>query len=345
MSRALAVMFAVTCLTPPLAGCDLRSAHRTEDPEMVRSISELTAALTAKPDDLALRRRLGDAHLKAEHWFVAAEIYKQVADVDPQDGRALAGLADAYLQLAYYPQAYEALSRGITARDGPEECMIRLGVLLRSDGSPEGLLQARRVLHRFVDTAPDHPRAAEARKIVRELDVQIATTPGARGAAPAAPTGTASVAAGTGTAPPIPEHQGANPDDKVGALNPFGEAIGRALDAVRQSDAPAAEKALLEALTHRPDDVGALALLAETYLVMKRPQDARKRADQAYALDPRDAQARWAFGLVHVRTQGDMGRALEAWRALVRDDPDFARQAGVTQALAEAEKMVGAPVP
>lgn len=321
------------------SGCELRAAHRTDDPALSARIGELTQALLAKPDDLDLRRRLADAHLEAEHWFVAAEIYKQIADVAPQDARALAGLSDAYLKLAYYTQAYQALSRGVTLTDGPEECMLRLGLLLRSDGSPEGLVQARRILQRFVDSAPGHSRLEEARSIIRQLDVQIATTPGTGGAAAPtlAPAPTSTTAAPAG----IPEHQGASGDEKVGALNPFGAAIGKALEAVRASDAPAAEKALLEALSYRPDDVGALALLAETYLVMKRPDDALKAADKAYATDPRDTQARWAFGLVHVRTQGDMAKALEAWRSLVRDDPEFARQAGVTRALEEAEKMVG----
>lgn len=334
MRRASALLLA--CLA--MASCDLRAAKRTDDPALARTITELTQALGQSPNDLVLRRRLADAHLAAEHWFVAAEIYKQVVDVTPEDGLAQAGLSDAYLKLALYPQAFEALSRGVTAAEGGEECMLRLGMLLRGDGSPEGLVQARSVLARFVERAPQHPRLEEARAALRELDVQIATTPGA-----AAVAGTATTTAGTAPRADIPEHQGAAGQAPVGQLNPFGVAFGRALEAVRKNDAPGAEAALLEALEHQPDDVGALALLSETYLVMKRPDDARRYADKAYATNPKDSQARWAFGLVHVRTGGDVGRALEAWRALAKDDPEFAEQAGVTRSLAEAERMLAAP--
>jgi tetratricopeptide (TPR) repeat protein len=324
-----------------MASCDLRAAKRTDDPALARTITELTTALGQSPNDLVLRRRLADAHLAAEHWFVAAEIYKQVVDVTPEDGLAQAGLSDAYLKLALYPQAFEALSRGVTSAEGGEECMLRLGLLLRGDGSPEGLVQARSVLARFVERAPQHPRIEEARAALRELDVQIATTPGA--AAVAGTATTAGAPAGTAPNANIPEHQGTAGQAPVGQLNPFGVAFGRALEAVRKSDAPGAEAALLEALKYQPDDVSALALLSETYLVMKRNDDARRYADKAYATNPKDSQARWAFGLVHVRTRGDVGRALEAWRALAKDDPDFAEQAGVTRSLAEAERMLAAP--
>lgn len=334
MRRASALLLASLAV----AACDLRAAKRTDDPALARTIAELTTALGQSPNDLVLRRRLADAHLAAEHWFVAAEIYKQVVDVTPEDGLAQAGLSDAYLKLALYPQAFEALSRGVTAAEGSEECMLRLGLLLRGDGSPEGLVQARSVLARFVERAPQHPRIEEARAALRELDVQIATTPGA-----AAVAGTATTTAGTAPRADIPEHQGAAGQAPVGQLNPFGVAFGRALEAVRKNDAPGAEAALLEALKYQPDDVGALALLSETYLVMKRPDDARRYADKAYATNPKDSQARWAFGLVHVRTGGDVGRALEAWRALAKDDPEFAEQAGVTRSLAEAERMLAAP--
>jgi tetratricopeptide (TPR) repeat protein len=341
MRRALALLLASLAV----AACDLRAAKRTDDPALARTISELTTALGQSPNDLVLRRRLADAHLAAEHWFVAAEIYKQVVDVTPEDGLALAGLSDAYLKLALYPQAFEALSRGVTAAEGGEECMLRLGLLLRGDGSPEGLVQARSVLARFVDRAPQHPRIEEARAALRELDVQIATTPGAAAIAGTSSTAGAPAGAASGTSPSasIPAHQGAAGQAPVGQLNPFGVAFGRALEAVRKSDAPGAEAALLEALKYQPDDVSALALLSETYLVMNRPDDARRYADKAYATNPRDSQARWAFGLVHVRTRGDVGRALEAWRALAKDDPDFAEQAGVTRSLAEAERMLAAP--
>ena len=311
-----------------LAGCDLRAAHQTDDPALTKTITALTAAVTARTDDTESRRKLADAHLAAEHWFAAAELYKQVVEVDPTDGRGYAGLSDAYLKLAYLEPAFEALGKGVRAEKFPEECMLRLAEVLRSDGSPEAIGQARDFLARFIQVAPQHPRIAEARALLRQIDVQLSTTPGAT--------------VRTGTVAPtmkIPEHQGGGTGDTpVGALNPFGQAIQRAIAAVQTNDPVTAEKALKEALTYQPDDVGALSFLAETYLAQDKVAEARSSAERAYKLEPTNSQARWAFGLVNIRTRGDIPRALEAWKALAKDDPDFAREAGVIRTLEDLEK-------
>jgi predicted Zn-dependent protease len=137
----------------------------------------------------------------------------------------------------------------------------------------------------------------------------------------------------------IPEHEGADDDEPVGGLNAFGAAIGRALDAVKNKDPQAAEKALQEALAIAPNDVGANAFMAETYLAEGRMNEAITQAEKAYKLDPTDSQARWVYGLVFIRSGKDMKKGIEAWQALAKDDPKYAEQAGVTKTLEQIRDM------
>lgn len=335
---------ALLVLPLALIACDLSA--RAVDPEAAKNLAEAEARLRAAPDDVDAMIAAGEAAGRAGQYFLAADRFKQAIERDAHKPGGYAGLAEAYNKLGFWQQSYETLNFCSQMPSGNEECLIRLGLMLRSDGSKEGLREARRILKLFLERAPNHARAADVARVVQQIEVQLGPEGAAEEAAPEQPNvpSSAPAVAGAsphgagGPAPVIPEHQGAG-GQEVGALNPFGVAIGRALDAIKKQDAATAETALKEALVIRPEDVGAHALLAETYLHLGKNKEAVASAEKAYALDPNDAQSRWVLGLVMIRTGTNIGKGVEAWRALKRDTPDYAQQLGVTQALEQAEKF------
>ena len=84
-----------------------------------------------------------------------------------------------------------------------------------------------------------------------------------------------------------------------------------------------------------------LAGLAETLFHQKKVQEAQTTISLAYDADPKNAQARWVYGLIMIKSGKNMAKALQAWEALRRDSPDFAEQVGVTKTLDAVKKMRG----
>lgn len=327
------------------------------DPSLEQEIKQAESQVAQNPSDAAALVRAAELYAKAGRTFDAADRFREALTHDPHNASAYVGISDVYNKLGYWMQSYQALDRCASMQTGNEECLLRIGMLLRSEGSPEGLREAKRVLGDFLAKAPDHPRAADVRRTIGQIEVQLASA-GQPAEAASQPAGTADrgasphgapppsphaaapgAGAAPGAAPPgIPEHEGAD-GEPVGQLNPFGVAIGKAFEAMRNSDAAGAEAALKEALVIRPQDVGAHAMLADMYLQQGKTDAALASAEKAYALDPKDPQSRWVLGLVLIRTGKDMGRGLEAWRALARDDPEYAEKLGVKKTLEEAEKF------
>lgn len=316
-----------------LAGCDLGTKRAPLDPETAKAAVQLVERIEKNPSDGPARLELGDLYWKAGRVFEAADQYKFAMDLSPSEPRAYAGLSDAYEKLGFYQQSFDALVRCAQTVARNEECVLRIGFALKSDGTKEALNQAAQAFGHFLSIAPNHPRAEEVKKALADIASKLGALP---------KTATATPADGSGR-PEIPEHGGAAPGEPIGGLNAFGAAIGRALDAVKRNDAKAAEAALHEALAIAPEDVGANAFLAETYLAQGKMEEATKQADKAYALDPKDSQARWVLGLVYIRANKDMKKGVDAWRALVADDPDYAEKAGVTKTLQQVEGMMKKP--
>lgn len=134
------------------------------------------------------------------------------------------------------------------------------------------------------------------------------------------------------------EHVTKAGDPEVGELNAFGAALQRAFAAIRKQDPAAAEKAFREALELRPKDPTALAGLAQTLAIAGKVEEATKTAEAALAADPKDAQVRWTFGFVMVKARKNLDRAVAAWEALAKDDPEFARRVHVPELLIELKK-------
>ena len=167
------------------------------------------------------------------------------------------------------------------------------------------------------------------------------------------PTGAAATGNGTppghpptapaGAQPGVPAHAAGSANQDVGQLNAFGVAIQKALAAVRNNDAVGAEAAYKDALKLRPNDVAALAGLAEAEFAQNRLDDAVTTIEKAWTNDPKDAQVRWVFGLVMLQARKRTSDAIAAWEALQRDTPEYARQLQIDVKLQSARKFMGAP--
>ncbi|MFO0723425.1 MAG: tetratricopeptide repeat protein [Myxococcota bacterium] len=317
------------------AGCDFGMRPRPLAPEQAQAANALVERLERDPKDGRARLELGQVYLDAKRYFQAADQLKYAVDLMPGEQKAYAGLADAYLKLNFYQQSFDALVRCAQTVGQNEDCLIRIGDALKSEGTKEALQQAATAYRRALSMAPNHPDAPRINKALADIAAQA-------GALPETATATPTANVPPPGHPTIPEHEGAEGEEPVGALNPFGAAIGRALDAVKNKDAAAAEKALNEALALSPKDVGANAFLAETYLAQGRMNDAIPQAEKAYQLDPQDSQARWVLGLVYIRTAKDMKKGVQVWQDLARDDPKYAEQAGVTKTLEQVQQMLKA---
>lgn len=332
-------------------GCDLRVPKSAAPPALAARIAELERRARERADDRGLAVELGVAHAEAGHYFEAADRLKGVVDANVRDGRAFLALSEVYEKLGYVDRGFEMLVRCVQETQNNEECLLRAAAVLRTDGSREGLVQAIGALERFLAVAPTHPRRAEAEKALREARVELDSRDAKNGLARTGTTSPGSAPGGApsaapGATPPIASPHGAGgpppaaPDGKApGPLNAYGKLIQTAADAARRGDPAAAEVALREAIKQRPDDVAALSFLAETLLFQSKAADARAIAEQAFAVAPKDPQALWILGLVLIRAQLDVGRGVELWRTLIKLDPAYASQVGVTQALEEADKL------
>lgn len=337
-------------LAAALVGCDLEGSRATHvDPALASEIAAKSARLEQNPTDANLRLQLAALFEKTGQYFQAAEMYREAASNDGRDTRARVGLARAYRALGYSTRAFEELGNCLKLDPGDPECLWESAEVLRKQGSKPALEQARRAYQRFIDVAATHARADEVRKLLRQLDAQLgpetapASQPASRPAAPpTAPSGK-KIDGDASAAALMPDHAGVGKDQDVGELNPFGVAIGRAIKAIEARDPKGAEAAFRAALAIRPGDAGALAGLAETLYQQDKLQEAADTAEKAFAANNQHVQARWIYGLTMIKSGKNIGAAIEAWKALARDDPEYAEQLGVTRTLKMVEQFKAAP--
>ncbi len=346
-----------------MVGCELEfQTQKTLPDGLARRIAQKRDELRQRPQDAEPVIQLAELYIEGERWFEAAETLdlarQRGASEDP---RVLGGFAVVYLSLGYYRQVDRNLQACFQRSPREKLCLYAAGEFMMLIGSEPALQAARTVWRSFVKLAPNHPKAPYVRSALDRLDQQLgppgraASQPGGAASQPAdaagqpAGSGSSSPQAqavdspsetdhGQGASPPtIPGHAGATADQDVGELNPFGQAIQRALTADRNNDPSTAETAYREALSIRPNDVSALSGLAEAQLAQRKVDEAVTTIEKAWSIDPADPQARWVFGRVMLSAQRRTDEAIKAWEALARDNPEYARQLDLQQRIEAAK--------
>jgi cytochrome c-type biogenesis protein CcmH/NrfG len=348
--RRLSIVLAAVSL---VACSDVRKVE-SKDPALERRIAELRAKLEQRPEDVAVLIEIGEAYAAADRVFEASDAFLRATELDQQNVRARAGLAAAYLELGYVPRTVEQLRACMEVDRSYPDCLLVVGELFESDGSPPALKEARKTFRHFLALAPDHARAAYVKSKIDQLDARLgpeepqapAEAPEQQAASqpahPQQPPPTEQPqqqqAADRPNAATIPGHNAAPDSEEVGELNPFGAALKRAFDAVQRNDAPGAEAAFREAVKISPNDPAALSGLAHALLAQGKNAEAIQAAESSVRADPKDSQARWTLGIVLMRTGKDVVRGIQMWEALVKDDPTYAKQMKLPEQLEEIRK-------
>lgn len=333
--RAIAAASCCVLLTACNVGID---TTRPVTPELVRKIEAKSRAAAQSPEDLKVKVELADLYREAGRYFEAADHYLGATQIDPKSPAAHYGLALSYNAVGYYTRAFQSMRDCLGADPDHPDCLFLTGTMLRSDGSQSALEQSRFAFERLLSVAPNDPRAASVRQSLQQLSAQLKPKADAPAAPASRPAGDAPAADAPSGGLALPDHDNVEGAD-VGALNPFGASIGKAMAAVRADDPTAAESALREALKIRPGDPGATAMLAETLYRQEKVEEAQKTATAAYEANREHAHARYVYGLVHLKSGKDIGPALEAWRALLRDDPAYAEKTGVKATLEKVGQL------
>ncbi len=320
---------------------------KAPDPGLAQRIAQRKNDLLKNPNDAATLLELAQLQHEAGLAFDAADTFLAARRNGLDDIRINAGLTNTYFELGYLKSGIEELKSCIEKDRNNPECLLAYGRLIEGDDSQRAKQELRQVWLRFLQVAPNHPKANYVRGSLEQLDAQLGTAkeppeepasqPADDGAAPIAPDAPppAGVAA-------IPGHPGGTPEasNDVGELNEFGQALSEAIEAVNKNDGVAAEAAFRRALKIRPDDPSAMAGLAETLFAQNKQEEAVKTVEKAYELDAKDPQVRWTFGLIMMRNQKRMSEAIAAWEALNREDPDYAQRLGIPQRLEAVKKLM-----
>ena len=319
-----------------LAGCnlDLKATRKPLDPKALSRVQELKARMTSSAPTAETARDLGEAYLEGGATFEAADAFRQAAELGDRSDRVEAGLAAAYLDLGYVKSAIEHLTACFRInRDNPS-CLLTLAGLMESDGRKDALSEARRAYQRFLTIAPDHPRAAYARSMLDQLNASLGTD------SSELPTpNDATPSPGNSAPPALAGHAHGTDGQEVGELKPFGLAIQKAMEAERTNDHVAAVAAYREALSLEPSDPTALAGLARALWLAQQTEEAIKVAETAYRNAPNDPEVRYVFGLIMLKSGRDPQSGLAAWKALLRDDPEYAARLDLKTSIAQLDRF------
>jgi tetratricopeptide (TPR) repeat protein len=319
---------------------DIRKAP---EPGLARRIAERKNEVLQNPNDVEAQIQLGLLQVEGELWFEAAETLLAAKQRGRDDVRINAALTTAYFQLGYAKSGIEELKACLQKDRSQPDCLFSYGKLIEGDPNENAQQELRAVWLRFLALAPAHPKAGYVRSSLDQLNARLGPPKPPPDAAASQPSGEPPPAPVEHGAAPVPGHPGGSPEGRegVGELNPFGQALAKAFEAAQRNDPSAAAAAFREALAIRPDDPGALAGLAEMLFAQNQMGEAIANAEKAFQLDPKDAQVRWAFGLVMMKNGRRTKEALAAWQALRKDDPEYAEKLGVTKQLEAIEKVMG----
>lgn len=284
--------------------------------------------------------------LKAGQWIHAAdslEAARRQSEAQPLKAEAsaelTAGLVRAYWELGLGNAIERELARCFEADPNQANCLYVAGALMREFQTPGSLEAAENAWLKLMELHPKDPlslrvKAAlpELRQLRQSLIAEAARNPAPDpSAANKQPPGHPSTQADPKADPKADSKAasgspdaGADDETQVGALNAFGRTLARGMQAMRAKDAPGAEAAFREALSLRPDDVGAKLSLAEALFVQDKKEESIQLVEAAYKADPKGSRARFSFGLIMLSYGLRTEEALAGWKALLVDDPALA---------------------
>ncbi len=318
--------------------CTPVASGPTVEPDLAQKIAQKQTEIQS--GDPKAWVELGQLHLEAEQYFHAADAFTKAKEVLSNDVRVHAGLALSYVELGYIKSSVENMRACFALDRNQADCLYALGKLLERDPSERAQREVQRTWRHLLIAAPGYKHAAYVRSALTQLDAKLGP---AQEQPRSQPASQPAQAQNTPEKPAekVPEHSVKDDPNapKVGELNPFGQAIREAFQAVQGNDAPAAIEAFGRALKIRPGDAGAQAGLAEAYFAMGNMKKAMELVDAAYKAHPKDAQVRWVFGLIMLKNRTRIPEALAAWKALAKDEPEYAKQLKVAEQLEEIEKL------
>ena len=318
------------------------------NPETQRRLKEArAAALSEDPSSLL---KLGQIEIEAGLLFNAADTLQKAQNKGAKSAALFASMAQTYVDLGYPESAISALRSCFKENPAEPNCLYAFGALIQSDPSDGAQREVQLAWSRFaLVAAPDHPRRGYVESALAQLNGRFGPlSPDkiwGRPSSQPASTSSTTPSASAQTSSISPHSAGDIAREDVGELNPFGVTLGQAYAAWQKRDTTAAEAAFRRALELRPNDAPTMAELSRLLLDTGKNDDAETLVNKAWTLDSSHPQVRFAFGLIMLHGRKRAEEALEAWRALMRDNPDYARQAGVERLLKEVAKDATSATP
>lgn len=315
-------------------------------------IAKARLAYETSPNDPQKVVALADAYADGNKLIEAADGYQKAIELGVQDARVFGTLAAIYVKFGYLQASVDQLRSCMGIDRNHPDCLYAVGTLFEMDGTREMQGRARTAFRAMLDVAPNHPKAALVKSKVDQLDSRL----GPAAAAEEGDDHPAEEGEATEDAPPspkgqdphagIPGHESglpANAEGEVGELNPFGQALQKAFNAVKDGDPLAAEKAFREAITFEPKDPVALAGLSQALLAQNKKVEAITSAELAVASDGKNPDARYTLGLALLRgarNRDDAKRGLGIWQALLKDEPGYSKERKVKEQLDEIDRLI-----
>ena len=137
-----------------------------------RRVEELTEAFAANPEDPAVLSDLADAYLRGSSESdlpAAAAALQLLIAIEPERADAYERIVSAYIRANDFGNARAALDsyEAITTADPVEVAFLDGLIALRGEGDED---RAASAFDRFLDLAPDDPRAAMIRSLREEAE-------------------------------------------------------------------------------------------------------------------------------------------------------------------------------
>lgn len=342
--------------------CEPDAAYRRPlDPGVERRLEQLRRqAQSGAAEDLV---QLGYTALEAKRYFEAADSLAKARDQGSKNVAVFSGLARTYVALGYSQSAVQAIRACFNINRNEPDCLYAYGMLLSGDPSDGAQKELQRTWERFLKAAPkSHSQRGYVESSLSQLNGRfgkltqeeidgVKPKPNQNSqpaSAPPSTTSTSTRSTGSkwaGTKPPTGEvdsnhgstttsTQSPHANSDVGQLNPFGSILQKAYRAWSDKDLTAAAAHFQAALGMRPDDAPMMAELARVLSEANKFDEAEKWVEKAKAGAPNNPQVRFAFGYVLLNARKRPEEALEAWKSLQKDHPDYAKRVGVTDILA-----------
>jgi tetratricopeptide (TPR) repeat protein len=136
-------------------------------PAAVRAaLDDLRARLKANPNDLAALVGLADLYFDAGKFDQALPYYRRALALDPSNPDVRTDEATALHQTGHDLEALRELDTVLRTRPGFPQALYNRGIVLRAIGRRS---DAVATFKKFVEAAPQDPRAEDARANLREL--------------------------------------------------------------------------------------------------------------------------------------------------------------------------------